>query len=100
MYRGVKDKISVEELLQKSVMTEEDNTHLMNLVMQFRKVCNHPELFERRDVVSPFFFYDVTWHNLVTTAPPPSSKDKSILPVTQNCSNPITFIIPKLVCTS
>lgn len=25
----------------------------MNLVMQFRKVCNHPELFERADVVSP-----------------------------------------------
>lgn len=22
--------------------------NLMNLVMQFRKVCNHPELFERR----------------------------------------------------
>lgn len=27
----------------------------MNLVMQFRKVCNHPELFERREVKSPFF---------------------------------------------
>ncbi|KAL1481347.1 hypothetical protein MTO96_050402, partial [Rhipicephalus appendiculatus] len=22
----------------------------MNLVMQFRKVCNHPDLFERREV--------------------------------------------------
>ena len=28
----------------------------MNLVMQFRKVCNHPDLFERADVVSPFLF--------------------------------------------
>lgn len=28
----------------------------MNLVMQFRKVCNHPDLFERADVVSPFMF--------------------------------------------
>ena len=28
----------------------------MNLVMQFRKVCNHPELFERADVVAPFSF--------------------------------------------
>lgn len=27
----------------------------MNLVMQFRKVCNHPDLFERRDVRSPLF---------------------------------------------
>lgn len=28
----------------------------MNLVMQFRKVCNHPDLFERADVISPFLF--------------------------------------------
>ena len=28
----------------------------MNLVMQFRKVCNHPDLFERADVESPFLF--------------------------------------------
>lgn len=28
----------------------------MNLVMQFRKVCNHPDLFERADVVSPYMF--------------------------------------------
>nr|CAD7268251.1 unnamed protein product [Timema shepardi] len=27
----------------------------MNLVMQFRKVCNHPELFERREAKSPLF---------------------------------------------
>lgn len=27
---------------------------LMNLVMQFRKVCNHPELFERREAKSPY----------------------------------------------
>src|SRR5690606_31601636 len=32
-------------------------THtLMNLVMQFRKVCNHPDLFERADTRSPFSF--------------------------------------------
>ena len=29
--------------------------NLMNLVMQFRKVCNHPELIERRNVKSPYF---------------------------------------------
>lgn len=32
------------------------DTSLMNLVMQFRKVCNHPDLFERADVKSPFLF--------------------------------------------
>jgi len=30
--------------------------NLMNLVMQFRKVCNHPELFERRTNRSPCLF--------------------------------------------
>jgi SNF2 family DNA or RNA helicase len=29
-------------------------TRLLNLVMQLRKVCNHPDLFEAREVVSPF----------------------------------------------
>ena len=28
----------------------------MNLLMQFRKVCNHPELFDRADVVAPYSF--------------------------------------------
>lgn len=28
----------------------------MNLVMQFRKVCNHPELFERRNNRSSYLF--------------------------------------------
>lgn len=31
---------------------------LMNLIVQFRKVCNHPELFGRADVVTPFAFID------------------------------------------
>ncbi|CAL9735528.1 chromatin-remodeling ATPase Ino80p [Monosporozyma servazzii] len=30
--------------------------NLLNAVMQFRKVCNHPDLFERADVESPFAF--------------------------------------------
>jgi DNA helicase INO80 len=30
--------------------------NLMNLVMQFRKICNHPELFERKPYRSPYHF--------------------------------------------
>lgn len=33
--------------------------NLMNLVMQFRKVCNHPELFQRRPSRSPFNFSNI-----------------------------------------
>ncbi|KAJ1921574.1 putative DNA helicase ino80 [Mycoemilia scoparia] len=62
MYRGLLGKISVTELLSrlqsgssssKDLSTNSDES-LMNLVMQFRKVCNHPELFERAEVESPF----------------------------------------------
>ncbi|RUP46236.1 SNF2 family N-terminal domain-containing protein [Jimgerdemannia flammicorona] len=58
LYRGLKDKISVAELLEKATSLNESESmdSLMNLVMQFRKVCNHPELFERADVRSPFTF--------------------------------------------
>ncbi|KAI7821877.1 SNF2 family N-terminal domain-containing protein [Gamsiella multidivaricata] len=55
LYRGLKEKISISELLEKASSLDDNDSvdSLMNLVMQFRKVCNHPELFERADVVSP-----------------------------------------------
>ena len=28
---------------------------MMNVLMQLRKVCNHPDLFEPRSIVTPFF---------------------------------------------
>ncbi|KAI8967388.1 SNF2 family N-terminal domain-containing protein [Mycotypha africana] len=58
LYRGLKEKISISELLEKatSLSDVENMDSLMNLVMQFRKVCNHPELFERGDVMSPMSF--------------------------------------------
>lgn len=47
----------------------------MNLVMQFRKCCNHPELFERLDFRSPFQMIgefndginDEVWYNTPST---------------------------------
>uniref|UniRef100_S4S086 Chromatin-remodeling ATPase INO80 n=1 Tax=Petromyzon marinus TaxID=7757 RepID=S4S086_PETMA len=55
LYQGLKNKISIEDLLQSSMGTQLAHTttsSLMNLVMQFRKVCNHPDLFERQRVTS------------------------------------------------
>ncbi|XP_076044329.1 chromatin-remodeling ATPase INO80 [Oratosquilla oratoria] len=60
LYNGLKNKISIEELLRTSMGSSSSSSNssvtssLMNLVMQFRKVCNHPELLERREVRSPF----------------------------------------------
>ncbi|XP_060536822.1 chromatin-remodeling ATPase INO80 isoform X2 [Cylas formicarius] len=60
LYMALKQKIKIEDLLHYSVGGGDSHTvdknftsNLMNLVMQFRKVCNHPELFERRDAKSP-----------------------------------------------
>ncbi|KAJ2828531.1 putative DNA helicase ino80 [Coemansia erecta] len=60
MYRGLMSKISLTELLQHMQSgsskgnKDDDTSNLMNLVMQFRKVCSHPELFERAEVDSPY----------------------------------------------
>ncbi|XP_021956408.1 chromatin-remodeling ATPase INO80 isoform X2 [Folsomia candida] len=55
-------KIVTEDLLKASTTCNDpisspahDTRNLMSLVMQFRKVCNHPDLFERRDMKSPLF---------------------------------------------
>ncbi|KAG8735920.1 putative DNA helicase ino80 [Ceratobasidium sp. 414] len=53
LHRGLRANVSIAELLQRANnLGDADSARsLMNLVMQFRKVCNHPELFERADVV-------------------------------------------------
>ncbi|XP_048477977.1 chromatin-remodeling ATPase INO80 [Plutella xylostella] len=69
LYIALKKKIKIEDLLNMSVGGESGHSvdktftsNLMNLVMQFRKVCNHPELFERRDVKSPFAMHIDDFH--------------------------------------
>ena len=55
LYRALRSHVSVAELMDKVNASDESGLKsLMNLVMQFRKVCNHPELFERADVQAPF----------------------------------------------
>uniref|UniRef100_A0A8K9UZR3 Chromatin-remodeling ATPase INO80 n=1 Tax=Oncorhynchus mykiss TaxID=8022 RepID=A0A8K9UZR3_ONCMY len=58
LYRALRNKISIEDLLQSSMGSSQQahstTSSLMNLVMQFRKVCNHPDLFERQETRSPF----------------------------------------------
>jgi DNA helicase INO80 len=63
----------------------------MNLVMQLRKVCNHPELFERRPAISPFLFQDIYYY---TGYIPIKAGDIKLLSF--NSKNPIKFNYPKL----
>ena len=58
IYKALRQRVSVSDLIaQANNLTDSLGAkNLMNLVMQFRKVCNHPDLFERADVVSPLLF--------------------------------------------
>ena len=56
-YTNLRNKISIMDLIERAAVgDDQDTATLMNLVMQFRKVCNHPDLFERADTTSPFAF--------------------------------------------
>ncbi|GBO26396.1 DNA helicase INO80 [Araneus ventricosus] len=63
LYQNLRKKISIDDLMQSSSTasshSQSATSSLMNLVMQFRKVCNHPDLFEKREVKSPFFFKSI-----------------------------------------
>lgn len=67
LYLALKKKIRIEDLLQctdrgaDSTIDKNFTSNLMNLVMQFRKVCNHPDLFERRDAKSPFVMKSIDY---------------------------------------
>ncbi|KAK4226401.1 putative DNA helicase ino80 [Podospora fimiseda] len=54
IYSNLRNQISIMDLIEKATLGDDDSASLMNLVMQFRKVCNHPDLFERADTTSPF----------------------------------------------
>jgi chromatin-remodeling ATPase INO80 len=92
LYTALLAKVSVQDLLEKAAnMGDADSARsLMNLVMQFRKVCNHPELFERADVVSPFAFCKFGRVG-------PREGDFVILPYSTR--NPIEYEIPQLLYT-
>ena len=57
LYRAIKDKISVRDLFDSNAQINEKKIlNLMNLIIQLRKVCNHPELFEGQVQRSSLYF--------------------------------------------
>ncbi|CAD6983375.1 unnamed protein product, partial [Tilletia controversa] len=56
LYRTLRTAVSAQDIIDQATHNETGLKHLMNLVMQFRKVCGHPELFARADVSTPFAF--------------------------------------------
>lgn len=91
LYRGLLSNVSVAELLEKAANANDaDNARsLMNLVMQFRKVCNHPELFERADVVAPYSF-------ALFGQSGPLNREGDFIFAPYSTRNPIQYTIPEL----
>lgn len=87
-YQMLKSQISIMDLLSTS-SNDDSNQSLMNLVMQFRKVCNHPDLFERADVKSSFVFG--------TFAETASFLRETELELSYLFRNPIHYKLPKQV---
>lgn len=90
MYRTLREHISITDLVSRASSLNDDDSvkRLMNLIMQFRKVCNHPELFERADVTAPFAFaaFPLTG-NIV--------RDPDVLHVSYATKSIIEYTIPK-----
>lgn len=90
-YTSLRNKISLMDLIEKAVGDEQDTATLMNLVMQFRKVCNHPDLFERTDTWSPFAFA----HYAETAS---FMREGQNVNVSYSSRNLIEYRLPRLVC--
>ncbi|PWN45696.1 hypothetical protein IE81DRAFT_344592 [Ceraceosorus guamensis] len=93
LYRGLRERVSIAELMDKASSQDEAGMKsLMNLVMQFRKVCNHPELFERADVLSPFAFARFAQSGAL-------SREGDVLDCPDSTQSLITYELPKLICS-
>lgn len=92
MYNALKERVSITELVRAGAAESDQGLKsLMNLVMQFRKVCNHPELFERADVRTPLAFAQVP------RSAQALAREGDVLDLSFAARNPISFSLPKLV---
>ncbi|RDW78305.1 hypothetical protein BP5796_06157 [Coleophoma crateriformis] len=90
-YSNLRNQISIMDLIEKATVGDDNDTGtLMNLVMQFRKVCNHPDLFERAETTSPFSFgYFAETASFMREGPS--------INVAYSTRNPIEYELPRLI---
>ena len=92
-YGNLRNKISVMDLIEKAAVgDDQDTATLMNLVMQFRKVCNHPDLFERADTSSPLSMV----HYAETAS---FLREGYNINVAYSTRNAIEYDLPRLLCS-
>ena len=92
MYRTLRENISITDLVSRASSLNDDDSvkRLMNLIMQFRKVCNHPELFERADVTAPLAFGSFSETANIM-------RDPDVLEVPYATKSVIEYHVPKLL---
>ncbi|KAJ4977855.1 hypothetical protein NE237_008635 [Protea cynaroides] len=92
-YQAIKNKISLAGLFdgRRGHLNEKKIMNLMNIVIQLRKVCNHPELFERNEGSTYLYFGEIP-NSLL---PPPFGELEDVHYA--GGWNPITYMVPKLV---
>lgn len=90
LYSNLRNQISIMDLIEKATIGDDDSASLMNLVMQFRKVCNHPDLFERADTTSPY-----TWGYFAQTGS--FVREGSNVTVGYSVRNLIEYELPRLI---
>ncbi|KAL6229703.1 hypothetical protein BDW75DRAFT_224591 [Aspergillus navahoensis] len=94
LYTNLRNRVSIMDLIEKAAVGDEtDSTTLMNLVMQFRKVCNHPDLFERAETKSPF-----SLAHFAETAS--FVREGHNIDVAYSTRNLIEFPVPRILCKS
>lgn len=90
-YSNLRNQISIMDLIEKATIGDDnDSGTLMNLVMQFRKVCNHPDLFERADTSSPFSFSSFAQCGSLL-------REGSYVEIKYSTRNAIEYNLPKLI---
>lgn len=90
LYQRIKNKISTRDLFQLE-QNKQKMENLMNLVMQFRKVCNHPDLFERQIGRNPLVWKDLA----IGVQQNPSFVTQP--EIRSSAGNPIRLQVPKLI---
>ncbi|XP_047315374.1 chromatin-remodeling ATPase INO80-like isoform X2 [Impatiens glandulifera] len=92
-YQAIKNKISLSELFDsnRGHLNDKRIMTLMNIVIQLRKVCNHPELFERNEGSSYFYFGEAA----NSLSHPPFGELEDIY--YSGARNLISYKMPKLV---
>lgn len=91
IYSLLRREISMKDILEKASSDKDaDLSTLMNLVMQLRKVCNHPDLFERSDVRAPLALVDMPKTANI-------AKEGRSLDLTYASTSAIKYHLPKFI---